>query len=149
MTKKDQFLTTGEFAKKAGISASSVTKLIRDGKIKAEKKSGKWAIAPDQLKARAVTDLSKPGKKAAKPAPKKAVAKKPAATKNDKPAKEKTATGKTYTVAEFAGMTYLTELGVMEWLKQGRLTGQQGAGGEWKIDAANLETPDVKRLVRD
>ena len=53
-----------------------------------------------------------------------------------------------YTVAEFAGMTYLTEFGVKEWLKQGRLTGQQAAGGEWQIDAANLELPDVKRMVR-
>jgi hypothetical protein len=149
MAKNAQFLTTGEFAKKAGIPASSVTKLIRDGKIKAEKKSGKWAIAPDQLKAKAVTDSSKPRKKVAKPAPKKAAAKKPAAAKNDKLAKGKTATEKTYTVAEFAAMTYLTEWGVMEWLKRGRLTGQQGVGGEWKIDAANLETSDVKRLVRD
>ncbi len=53
-----------------------------------------------------------------------------------------------YTVAEFVDMTYLTEFGVKEWLKQGRLTGQQAAGGEWTIDAANLELPDVKRLVR-
>jgi hypothetical protein len=154
MANKDQFLTTDKFAKKAGIPTSSVTKLIRDGKIKAEKKSGKWAIAPDQLKAKAVTDLSQPGKKAAakkaaKPAPKKAAAKKPAPTKKDQPAKTKPAAGKTYTVAEFAGMTYLTEFGVIEWLKQGRLAGQQVAGGDWEIDAANLETSDVKRLVRD
>ena len=154
MAKQDQFLTTGEFAKKAGIPTSSVSKLIRDGKIKAEKKSGKWMISPDQLKATAVTGSSKPrkkaaAKKAAQPAPKKAPAKKAAPAKKDKPAKAKTTAGKTYTVAEFAGMTYLTELGVREWLKQGRLSGQQVAGGEWKIDAANLEKPDVKRLVRD
>ena len=53
-----------------------------------------------------------------------------------------------FSVIEFANMTYLTEFGVMEWLKQGRLSGQQVAGGEWKVAAANLETPDVKRLVR-
>jgi len=41
MTEKGQVLTTGEFASKAGLSTSSVTKLIRAGKIKAEKKSGK------------------------------------------------------------------------------------------------------------
>ena len=55
---------------------------------------------------------------------------------------------KLYTVAEFADMTYLTEFGVKQWLKQGRLTGQQATGGEWTIDAANLELPGVKRLVR-
>jgi len=35
-----------------------------------------------------------------------------------------------------------------EWLKLGRLTGQQIAGGQWQVDAANLEVPNVKRLVR-
>jgi hypothetical protein len=151
MAKQDQFLTTGEFASKAGIPTSSVTKLIRKGKIKAEKKSGKWMISPDQLKAAAEQDSSRPGKKTAakktaKPAPKKATAQKPAPTQKDKPAKA--TAGKMYTVAEFAGLTYLTELGVTEWLKLGRLTGQQVAGGEWQIDAASLELPNVKRLVR-
>jgi len=151
MTKQDQFLTSGEFASKAGITTTSVTKLIRAGKIKAEKKSGKWMISPDQLNSKAVQDSIKPGKKPAakktgKSAGKKATINKPAPTKNDKPAKAKA--GKMYTVAEFAGMTYLTEFGVKEWLKQGRLTGQQAAGGDWQVDAANLEVPDVKRLVR-
>ena len=53
-----------------------------------------------------------------------------------------------FSVIEFVDMIYLTEFGVMEWLKQGRLLGQQIAGGEWKVEAANLETPDVKRLLR-
>jgi hypothetical protein len=154
MARQDQFLTSGEFASKAGIPTTSVTKLIKEGKIKAEKKSGKWMISADQLKAPAVKDLSRPGKKAAgkkkavKPAKKKAAAQKPTPVKKDKPAKAKPAAGKMYTVAEFAGMTYLTELGVRQWLKQGRLTGQQAAGGEWKVDAASLELPGVKRLVR-
>ena len=148
MAKKDQFLTTGEFASKAGIATSSVTKLIKEGKIKAEKKSGKWMIPPAQLKAPALTEANKAAKKAAKPAKKKAAAKKPAPTQKDKPARAKPAAGKMYTVAEFAGMTYLTEFGVRQWLKQGRLAGRQAAGGEWQIDAANLETPDVKRLMR-
>ena len=153
MTKQDQFLTTGEFASKAGIPISSVTKLIREGKIKAEKKSGKWMISQDQLKAKAVQNSITPGKRTAakktgKSTVKIATVKKPAPTKKDKPAKVKTTAGKMYTVAEFAGMTYLTEFGVKEWLKQGRLTGQQAAGGEWQIDAANLELSNVKRLVR-
>jgi hypothetical protein len=37
---------------------------------------------------------------------------------------------------------------VKEWLKQGRLTGMQNDSGEWMIDAANLEEPGIKRLVR-
>jgi len=151
MAKKDQYLTTGEFASKAGIPASSVAKLIREGKIKAEKKSGKWMISPDQLKAIAGQGSIKPGKKtaskkSAKSAGKKATAKKPTPIQQDKPAKVKS--GKMYTVAEFAGMTYLTEFGVKEWLKQGRLAGQQVAGGEWRVDAASLELSDVKRLIR-
>jgi len=151
MAKKEPYLTTGEFASKAGISTSSVTKLIRQGKIKAEKKSGKWMISPDQLKAAAEQNSSRPGKKTAakktvKPAKKKATVQKPAPTQKDKPAEA--AAGKMYTVAEFAGLTYLTEFGVTEWLKQGRLNGQQVTGGEWKIDAASLELPNVKRLVR-
>ena len=151
MAKQDQFLTTGEFASKAGIPTSSVTKLIREGKIKAEKKSGKWMISPDQLKTKAGQGQHKPGKKTAakKPVPsagKKTTVNKPTPDQRDKPAKAKA--GKMYTVAEFAGMTYLTEFGVKEWLKQGRLTGQQVAGGEWQVDAASLELPAVKRLVR-
>jgi hypothetical protein len=148
MAKKDQYLTTGEFASKAGLTTSSVTKLIRDGKIKAEKKSGKWMISPDQLDSKAVQGSKKPGKKTGNSAGKKTAVNKPAPTQQDKPAKAKTTAGKMYAVAEFAGMTYLTEFGVKEWLKQGRLTGQQAAGGEWQVDAANLEVPDVKRLVR-
>ncbi len=46
-------------------------------------------------------------------------------------------------------MTYLTEFGVKLWLKQGYLTGRQNERGEWLIDADNLQTPNVKRLVRE
>ena len=45
-------------------------------------------------------------------------------------------------------MTYLTENGVKEWLKQGRLIGLQDESGQWMIESANLEVPDVKRLMR-
>lgn len=138
MVKREQYLTTGAFASQAGIPTSSVTKLIREGKIKAEKKSGKWMIAPDQLQARALKDSVRPGKKAAKPAP----------APRGKSAKAKPSAGKTYSVAEFAALTYLTEFGVIQWLKQGRICGRQVSGGQWQIDAANLEVPDVKRLVR-
>ena len=153
MAKKAQFLTTGEFASKIGISTASVSKLIRDGKINAQKKSGKWMISPDQLQVPAVKALSKSGKKAggkkaAKSTPNKAAPAKPASAEKKVPAAEKKSTDKAYTIAEFATLTYLTEFGVREWLKIGRLAGRQAPGGEWLIDAANLQLPSLKHLVR-
>ncbi|MBW2408886.1 MAG: helix-turn-helix domain-containing protein [Deltaproteobacteria bacterium] len=152
MAKKSELLTSSEFSSKAGISASTVSKLIRDGKIKAVKKSGKWMIDPGQLKAKAIikaTKKSKPSaqKKPAKSAPQKVTAKskKSSAPKAATPALAQ----KTFTVAEFAEMTYLTEKGVNEWLKTGLLSGQQDDKGTWQIDSANLDAPNVKRLIRD
>ena len=136
-------LSTSEFASKVGIGTSKVSRLIREGKIKAEKISGRWMIPPDQLNAKAVQKATKgtkasPKVKTAKPAPKK-----------EKDAKTKVAgTKKMLSIAEFAAMTYLTERGVGEWLRQGRLAGQQNDKGEWQIEARNLELPDVKRLLR-
>ena len=46
-------------------------------------------------------------------------------------------------------MTYLTDFGVMDWLKKGRIKGIQDETGEWRIDAANLEILNIKRLLRD
>ena len=151
MAKKSELLTSSEFSSKAGISASTVSKLIRDGKIKALKKSGKWMIDPDQLKAKAVIKATKKSRPSAKKKPAKsttqkatAKAKKPSSPKVAKPA----AAPKTFSVAEFAEMTYLTEKGVREWLKCGRLAGHQDDKGGWRIDSANLDAPNVKRLIR-
>lgn len=86
-------------------------------------------------------------KKAAAPAKKtKAPAKKAAAPK--KAAAKSTKSAKSFSVADFANMTYLTENGVRQWLQQGMLKGQQNAKGDWQIEASNLEVPNVKRLVR-
>ncbi len=148
MAKKAQFLTTGEFASKIGISTASVSKLIRDGKINAQKKSGKWMISPDQLQVPAVKALSKSGKKAGLKKAAKAAPAKPASAEKKVPAADKKSTEKAYTIAEFATLTYLTEFGVREWLKIGRLAGRQAPGGEWLIDAANLQLPSLKHLVR-
>jgi len=88
-------------------------------------------------------------KKKSKSVPKKAAAaKKSAAPKKAKPATPKKPTAKTIPLADFVSMTFLTENGVREWLKQGRLTGRQNEAGEWMIDAANLEAPHIKRVVR-
>jgi hypothetical protein len=82
-----------------------------------------------------------PPKKAAPPAEKAAA---PETKATPKPAKAT----KFFSVAEFAAMTYLTENGVMQWLKQGLLKGQQDEKGDWQVEASNLEVPNVKRLVR-
>ena len=90
--------------------------------------------------------VSTKAKKAAAPK-KKAAPKKTAAPKKKAPPKSAKA-AKSFSVAAFADMTYLTEKGVKEWLQQGLLKGQQNAKGDWQIDASNLEVPNVKRLVR-
>ena len=152
MVQDNQFLTTREFASRAGIQASKVSKLIRDGKIEAEKKSGKWMIHPNQLQTKAVKgpgkgSIPKPKKITPKAPQKKTVAK---AARSASPQKKAASlAGRAYTVSEFVEMTYLTEFGVRLWLKQGRLEGQQNEKGEWLIDAANLQVPGVKRLVRE
>ena len=152
MTQDNQLLTTGEFSSRTGIPTSKVSRLIREGKIEAQKKSGKWMIHPSQLQVKAVNEAGKAGKtqpekKVAKIAQKKTAA---VVKKSSSPNKKmETVAGRSYTVAEFAEMTYLTEFGVGQWLKEGRLTGQQNDKGEWLIDAVNLQVPGVKRLVRE
>jgi len=90
-----------------------------------------------------------PKKKTSKSVPKKAAAaKKSAPPKKAKPAKGTASPAKAYSLAEFVKMTYLTENGVKDWLKQGRLSGRQNETGEWMIDADSLDAPHVKRLVR-
>jgi hypothetical protein len=45
-------------------------------------------------------------------------------------------------------MTYLTEKGVRQWLKTGRLSGRAGADGKVRVDAANLDRPELQHLIR-
>ena len=97
-------------------------------------------------------EQKKPAKKTQKKGTSKAKkvtakAKKTAAPKK-KAAPKAAKSAKSFSVAAFANMTYLTENGVIQWLRQGLLKGQQDAKGEWQIDASNLEVPNVKRLVR-
>ena len=114
---------------------------------KSQPKKGK--PAPKKKASKSVPKKAAAAKKSAPPKKAKpAVAKKSAPPKKAKPAKAKTSTAKTIPLADFVSMTYLTENGVKEWLKQGRLTGLQADSGEWMIEAANLEVPDVKRLMR-
>jgi excisionase family DNA binding protein len=168
-------MTTSEFAKATGIPAATVSKLIRDGRLRAKKQGKCWMIAPSQLEAKAVRELAKAatpvkGKKAPKPALSSKAAKpaKVATARTAAPAQPAAApvpagpkpepvaapqpvspaAGKTFTVAEFAAMTYLTENGVAEWIKTGRLKGRQEAGGQWVVFESNLQVPDISRLLR-
>ncbi|MGD9045521.1 MAG: hypothetical protein PVG06_17540 [Desulfobacterales bacterium] len=119
---------------------------------KEQKKPSKKSPAKGAAKTKKVGAKAKktaaPAKKAAAPAKKAAAPAKKAAAPKKKAAPKSTKAAKSFSVAEFADMTYLTENGVMEWLQQGLLKGQQNAKGAWQVDASNLEVPNVKRLVR-
>jgi len=154
-------MSTGEFSKHTGLSAAEVAELIRDGKIKARKESGKWAIPQSQLSSKWVKARAKPAapragapKPSAKaPAPKAAAPRAqappaPAPAAAPAPAPTAEPAEESYSIPEFAAMTYLTEKGVAEWLKIGRLKGVQAASGEWRVFGRNLQVPDIARLVR-
>ncbi|MBC2733404.1 MAG: helix-turn-helix domain-containing protein [Desulfobacteraceae bacterium] len=126
MEPKDTLLTTKEFASRSGMTVAQVTKLLRENKIRGEKQSGRWMIPASALN---TGDTPSPPAKAKKPAQ---TIRKSAA----------------YSLSEFSAMTYLTEAGVVRWLKEGRLQGHQSPGGEWQIDAASLENSYVKNLLR-
>jgi hypothetical protein len=119
-------LTAKGFSIKAGIPASTVTQLLRDGKIKGEKKSRKWIIPESELNSPALQNEPK----SAPPAPK------------------APADAGSYSVAEFSKMTYLTEKGVTEWLKSNRLSGEIDDKGQWRVFSSNLDAQFVKRLLR-
>jgi transcriptional regulator with XRE-family HTH domain len=136
MSNAQDSLTTQEFAHKAGVSPGTVSKWLRNGTIQGEKRSGKWAIAASEL-----AKLTESKENPIQNRPAGAVASQP------DPAL-KPASPKSYSIQEFSDMTYLTEYGVRLWLKQGRLDGVEDAHGNLRVNAANLEKPLVKRLVR-
>ena len=126
---------------------------------KEQKKSAKKPQTKGAAKAKKVTAKAKKAaapakkpaarpKKAAAPAKKPAAPAKKAAAPKKKAAPASAKATKSFSIAEFADMTYLTENGVKEWLQQGLLKGQQNTSGDWRIEASNLEVTNVKRLVR-
>jgi hypothetical protein len=151
-------MTTGEFSERTGLAPVEVANLIRDGKLKARKEGGKWAIPESQLSSKWVKAKPKPvagrARSTAKTHAAKPRAKAPAATAPPAPAAAPTPASPaepaeaTYSIVEFSTMTYLTEKGVAEWLKIGRLKGVQAESGEWRVLGRNLQVPDVARLVR-
>ena len=118
-------------------------------KMAAKSQSKKGKPAPKKKTSKSVPKKATAAKKPAPPKKAKpAAAKKSAPPKKAQPAKAKTPAGKAIPLADFVGMTYLTENGAKEWLRRGRLTGSQDDSGQWLIDASNLEVADIKRLVR-
>lgn len=167
-------MTTREFAKASGIPAAAVTKLIRDGKLKAQKEGNAWKIPPSQLDSKTVREFGKSAKAATPPKSSKA-ASAPQAPKASEPRAGAPApppppppsepkaepaapaalsrppapeAEKTYSIPEFASMTYLTEKGVAEWLRTGRLQGVKTPAGEWRVLDSNLQVPAISRLAR-
>ena len=136
MSYKDKTLTTREYAEETGLSVSTITQMLRDGRLQGVKHRGKWAIHPDQQ-----SQPTPQGKRTNKK------------DFTDKSTRESTqtvdiSTAGRYDVPSFARLTYLTEKGVRQWLKSGRLTGSIDAKGNQFVDAANLDRPDFRHLVR-
>ncbi len=128
-------------AKKEQKKPSKKPKTIAAAKAKKVTSKPKKAKAPARK-------TKAPAKKAAVPQKKvKASVKKSAAPKKKATPKSAKA-AKSFSVTEFADLTYLTENGVMQWLQKGLLKGQQDAKGNWQVEASNLEAPKVKRFVR-
>jgi len=139
MAKKPKKLSTREFSRLSGMSMSTVRQKIRQGKIKAVKSSGNWQIPEDQLEASAVQE-------AAGASPPGAARKSPA--KKKEPAEPDRRSPGRFSVGDFSARTYLTEHGVIQYLKQGRLKGAQDENGHWWVDASNLQNPALQHLLR-
>lgn len=136
MAKKVQKKPAKKTETKKAVKAKKVTAKPKAAAAPKKKTTAakKKAAAPAKRKAAPKKRTAAPAKRAA--APKKITTSKPAKTTPS------------FSIVEFADMTYLTEKGVRQWLQQGLLKGQQDAQGNWRIDASNLEVPNVKRLVR-
>ena len=129
MGQKDTFLTAKEFALRSGLAVTQVTKMLREKKLAGEKQSGKWMIPASALTSLGESTSAAPATPPAKPA-------------------QTAGNATVYSVSEFSAMSYLTETGVLRWLKQERLKGTLTPSGEWQVDAASLELPYIKHLLR-
>jgi hypothetical protein len=132
MADNDNTLTTADFSKQTGMAVSTITMMLRQGKLRGEKRSGKWAIYATELQNPAIT-RNNHQEKSPSSAP---------------VLKASSDTEATYDVETFARMTYLTEYGVRQWLRIGRLKGFIEAGGKMQVDATNLQRPELQHLIR-
>jgi excisionase family DNA binding protein len=138
MTSSGNTLTTNEYSKISGLSASTISKMLRKGKLRGQKVGGKWAI--DASEAQQIQfgaeQTNKQGQETPKPVYKEATP-------------PKTANNKTYDLETFTRMTYLTEQGVRQWIKTGRLSGSVDDNGNLLVDADNLDRPEIRHLIRN
>ena len=123
-------------------------------KTKAAAKAKKATASPKKTKA-AAKKTAAPKKKAGAPAKKTAAPKKRAAATTSKAAAPKKPAAakppkalKSFSVSEFAAMTYLTDFGVRKFLQNGQLKGEIDSEGTWRVYAENLLDPLIKHLVR-
>ncbi len=133
MADSSKMLTTTEFSQMTGIAVSTITRMLRQETIRGEKRGGKWAIYESELHHPAVVTQEDPGRFSAGVDP---IHSRPAAGPG------------AYNVDTFVQMTYLTEKGVRQWLKTGRLSGSTDANGKVRVDAANLDRPELQHLIR-
>lgn len=133
MSNTDMTLTTGEFSNVTGLTVSTIAKMLRLGKLSGEKRKGKWAIFESELQRHKIQGNKKGKQFSGKTA---SVANIPASHADS------------YTIEEFARLTYLTEKGVHNWLKTGRLTGNLNPGGSGMVDGDNLSRPELRHLIR-
>ena len=142
MAKKALTITSREFSDMTGIPVATVNRLLREGMIKGVKASGKWLIDRGELNAKAVKVLLKSTDRP--------VSSKPAKKSIDKKVKRQRykTTEKILSVAEFSSLTYLTEGGVIEFIKKGRLQGVKDDNGNWQMSSENLQNPNIHHLIR-
>lgn len=136
MVENKTLISTKAFAERTGIPVTVITRLLREGRIDGTKRSGKWAIPANQTDLPLVRELRGGGKRT-EPQP------------DDPQTRPRAVSGDRFlSVAEVAERTYLTETGVVQWLRAGRITGRRDAAGNWQVDADSLNRPHVKRLMR-
>ncbi len=135
---EQDLLPSKEFGELTGIPSSTLRKWLAKGKLDGVKQNGMWMIPKSEFQRDTV--LARTGGAPTAPAAPKAPKKK---------APEAKSQGQSYSIAEFSQKTFLTEQGVLEWLKNGRLEGSEDDKGQWRVDAANLDAPDIQRLVRE
>jgi len=129
MTDHVNMLSTSEYSKLTGITVRTITQMLREGKLSGEKRGGKWAIyaAERQHAVSEERDVA-------------AALVQVIDTPSTRP--------NIYDIATFAQLTYLTEKGVRQWLKTGRLSGTIESGREAFVDAGNLDRPELQHLIR-
>jgi excisionase family DNA binding protein len=133
MSENGKVLTTDEFSQTTGIAVSRITQMLRQGKIRGEKRGGKWAIYESELQKTAIVTQKGRGEVSVSPG-----------SRFITPA----AAAKGYDVETFALMTFLTEKGVRQWLKSGRLSSRTDSDGNILVDADNLDRPELQHLIR-